>query len=94
MIRIINESDDMSVNPYLENYYEMMNILDSVALSGKSLTPEQKRELDRLAAENGDIQDEIEATADANDCGFCSTWDDIVVALRKLFASGERFPIK
>lgn len=37
--------------------------------------------------------------ADANDCytpngDLCSTWDEMVIALRELFESGDRIHIK
>ena len=81
-----------------EYYYQIMNMLDDVALSNRDLTPEEIATLDDLNAKDaeyglggGDIRD----MADANDCytpdgTLCSTWDEMVIALRDLFKSGER----
>ena len=81
-----------------EYYYQIMNMLDDAALANRDLTPEEIATLDDLNAKDakcglggGDIRD----MADANDCynpdgSLCSTWDEMVIALRGLFESGER----
>lgn len=84
-----------------EYYYQIMNILDDAALSGRDLTDADRRKLDALYAKDMDegIGSTIEDYADANDCytpngDLCSTWDEMVVALRELFESGDRVSIK
>lgn len=85
-----------------EYYYKIMNMLDDVALSNRDLTSEEIAILDDLNAKDaecglgaGDIRD----MADANDCytpngDLCSTWDEMVIALRGLFESGDRIHIE
>jgi hypothetical protein len=85
-----------------EYYYKIMNMLDDAALANRDLTSEEIAILDDLNAKDaecglgdGDIRD----MADANDCytpsgDLCSTWDEMVIALRGLFESGDRIHIE
>lgn len=80
-------------NPYAEAYYQIMNMLDNLALNGRFPTKAEKQKLDELLAQT-DSQD-IRDIADANDCynehdELCSTWDEMVSALHILFEHGER----
>lgn len=68
-------------------YYQLMNKLDEWALSGYFPGKTQKQELDNLLAK---ADATIEDIADANDCGECHTWEDIISALHILFEHGER----
>ena len=87
-----------------EYYYQILNILDNAALSGRTLTCNDKQQLDNLMEKDrefglGGDDSIIEDIADANDCytpngDLCSTWDEMVVALRELFESGDRVSIK
>ena len=87
-----------------EYYYKIMNMLDDAALSGRTLTREDKQQLDNLMEKDrefglGSDDSIIEDIADANDCytpngDLCSTWDEMVVALRGLFESGDRIHVK
>ena len=75
-----------------EYYFEMMNLLDEIALSGRFPTSAEKQHLDELLAKDGGT---IEDMADANDCyntndELCHTWDEMVSALHILFEHGER----
>ena len=86
-----------SSNPEADAYFEIMNLLDDAALRGSRLTTNEKKKLDslKIAADITDIRD----IADANDCytpddDLCSTWDEMVIALRGLFESGDRVPVK
>lgn len=96
---IAREEPELVTNP--EYYYQIMNILDDVALSDRDLTGADRRKLDALYAKDMDegVGSRIEDYADANDCytpngDLCSTWDEMVVALRELFESGDRVSIK
>ena len=89
------EEPELVTNP--EYYYQIMNLLDDVALSGRNLTNADRQKLDELFAKDVDagMSDSIEDYADANDCytpngDLCSTWDKMVIALRDLFRSGDR----
>ena len=86
MIPILNEDRE---EPF-KYYYMIMNLLDKVALSNRSLTDEEKDRLDFYLDHDGSY---IEDIADANDCGHCDTWDDMVLALRELHRTGERVPV-
>lgn len=71
----------------MEIYYAIMNILDYYAKDGKYLESKMVYLLNYLALkENIQISD----VADANDCGKCKTWADVVKALSELYKSGER----
>jgi len=68
-------------------YYTIMNTLDTYAIKGKTLTEKMIMFLDCLADIDGTTIEEI---ADANDCGKCKTWNEIVERLTELFRQGER----
>lgn len=99
MKRYITQSSNIEATP--DYYYKIMNILDAAALANRDLTPEEIATLDDLNAKDaecglggGDIRD----MADANDCytpdgELCSTWDEMVIALRGLFESGDRIHV-
>lgn len=89
---------------YIESEYKfnmytvLMNILDSFAQYGKPLTVEWKEALNTIQQEVLDddetIEDLIAATADANDCGYCTTWEELIAELRLNMLKGERIRIK
>lgn len=85
-----------SGNSYADAYYEIMNLLDDIALGGRFPTKSEKQRLYRLlvSADNATIED----IADANDCynehgELCSTWEEMVSALHIQFEHGERISI-
>ena len=74
-------------------YVNLMNFLCEKALKGEMLT---KVETDQLnhCIDKYDVADSvtelINDIADANDCGICKSWQDIVNALSEQFKNGER----
>jgi len=79
------------MNTEMIAYYEIMNTLDDLALNNKPLMLPDIIKLHALAKEN-DLT--IEDIADANNCGECHEWNELVAALKDQFASGERVPIE
>jgi hypothetical protein len=71
----------------MEIYYSIMNILDYYAKNDKYLESKMIYILNYLALK-GNIQ--ISDIADANDCGKCESWSELVQALSELFKSGDR----
>lgn len=76
-------------------YFQIMNLLDTIALDNREPTKEEIVALDYL---NSKDECEIEDIADANDCytdggNLCSTWGEMVIALRGLFECGDRVPV-
>lgn len=93
MKKYIKSADEQEYSP--EYYYQIMNLLDDIALAGRFPTKAEKRKLDDLLAKDGDT---IEDIADANDCyntndELCHTWDEMVSALHILFEHGDRISI-
>ena len=75
-----------------EYYYQIMNLLDEIALADRFPTTTEKQQLNELLAKDGGT---IEDMADANDCyntddELCHTWDEMVSALHILFEHGDR----
>ena len=75
-----------------EYYYQIMNLLDEIALADRFPTTAEKQQLNELLAKDGGT---IEDMADANDCyntddELCHTWDEMVSALHILFEHGDR----
>lgn len=71
----------------IDIYYSIMNLLDKIALSGNDITDIERVRLDHWLKSSGD---RVEDIADANDCGICTTWDEVITGLRNLYATGER----
>lgn len=77
----------------MEIYYNIINFLDSKALNNELLTETEIEQLNINVVRYGlseDVTEFIRDLADANDCGDCTTWNEVVVALIELFKSGER----
>ena len=71
----------------METYFTIMNLLDEYALNGKQPTANTILFLDCLA----EMEDfKIEDIADANDCGKCETWADLINGLAENFKTGNR----
>lgn len=68
-------------------YYRLMNELDQWALSGRFPGKSHKQRLDGLLLK---ADATIEDIADANNCGECHTWEDLISALHIQFEHGER----
>ena len=79
------------MNPEIIAYYEIMNILDDHAMHNRPLTMPDIMKLHALSKENGIA---IEDIADANDCGDCHEWTELVAVMKEQFKSGERVPIE
>ena len=79
----------------MELYYAIINIVDYLALNKNNLSEARRGDLihilDDLLNMRGDT---IEDIADANDCGECQTWDQLIDAIRELFETGERVPVR
>ena len=81
----------------IEIYYNIMNFLDNKALNNELLTDVEIYQLNINIARFGLAEtatEFIRDLADANDCGDCATWNEVVVALRKLFENGERIRVR
>ncbi len=79
------------MNTEMIAYYEIMNTLDDLALNNKPLMLPDIIKLHALAKEN-DLT--IEDIADANNCGECHEWNELLAALKEQFSSGERVPVE
>lgn len=78
------------MNRTISIYYAIMNILDGYAIAGEPIPADT---LTKLAKEDPGfttLEEYISDIADANDCGKCSTWTDLQIALADLFRKGER----
>ena len=77
-------------------YVNLMNFLDEKAKVNAKLTRIEIEQLNRCidkydAADSA--RELIHDIADANDCGRCDTWQELIDALAELFKSGERIAI-
>ena len=79
----------------MELYYAIMNIVDYLALSKNNINKTRRVELIYILDDLLDMRgDTIKDIADANDCGECHTWDQLIDAIRELFETGDRIPVK
>lgn len=85
-----NEMDDCTW------YVNLMNFLDGKAKANAKLNRIEIEQLNRCI-DKYDVADSvtelIHDIADANDCGRCETWQELVDALAELFKRGERVEI-
>jgi len=79
----------------MELYYAIMNIVDCWALNKYNLSETRREKLRRILDDLLDMSgDTIEDIADANDCGECHTWGQLIDAIRELFDTGERILVR
>ena len=77
-------------------YVNLMNFLDEKAKANAKLNRVEVEQLNRCIDkyDAADLVTElIHDIADANDCGRCDTWQELVDALAELFKRGERIEI-
>ena len=73
------------------NYYMIINIIDDITKSERKAMEHEMELIKGIAKENNIYVDDF---ADANDCGKCFTWEEVIGAFRALWASGERVSVK
>ena len=80
-----------------EWYVNLMNFLDKRAKENCLLSRFEIMTLNN-ALTRYDVADNfislIHDIADANDCGICNSWNDLIIALRKLHEVGDRIEIE
>lgn len=82
--------DGSDENVEMENYYKIMNILTNASSrNNHKLKKDELHDLDYFSMKC-DVR--IEDVADANDCGGCETWQEIVDELAYQLSTGERVP--
>ena len=77
-------------------YVNLMNFLDERAKESRLLNRVEITQLnncvDRYDLANN-VKELIHDIADANDCGECNSWNELIAALHQLFITGERIAI-
>ena len=71
----------------INGYYMIVNVIDEIAKLDRKATEYDLELIIAIAAENRIYVDDF---ADANDCGKCYTWEEVIGAFRSLWANGER----
>ena len=75
----------------MESYFRIIDILDDITQSQREATTEEIKTMNELAKKDGeDIKQFISDLANANDCGDCQTWEDVIKAFTELWKNGER----
>ncbi len=80
----------------LDWYVNLMNFLDERAKENHLLNRVEITQLNNCVdrydlADN--VKELIHDIADANDCGECNSWNELIAALHQLFVTGERIAI-
>lgn len=65
----------------------ILNIIDDIAKNKRKATENDILMIKEIAKELGIYVDDF---ADANDCGKCYTWEEVIGAFRVLWANGLR----
>ena len=77
-------------------YVNLMNYLDDKAKANAKLNRVEIEQLNHCIDKYNvadSVRELINDVADANDCGDCDTWQELVDALAELFKRGERVAI-
>ena len=77
-------------------YINLMNFLDEKAKANVKLNRVEIEQLNHCIDKYNvadSVRELINDVADANDCGECNTWQELVDALAELFKRGERVAI-
>lgn len=74
----------------VNSYYMITNIIDYIIKNEKKATEHELELIKGIAKEQGIY---VEDFADANDCGKCYTWEEVIGAFRALWASGKRVEV-
>lgn len=78
----------------MENYSKIINIIDDIAKNQREATNQEICIIDTLAREdNRNVDEYICDLADANDCGVCHTWEEVISAFKELWRNGERIEL-
>ena len=84
----------------MELYYAIVNILDWYTKEDRSKGSDLENIKQHMKVLNtlialGDLGDHKPSeVADANDCGKCNTWEELITAWRELWKNGERVEIR
>lgn len=81
----------------LEWYVNLMNMLDERAKENRPLNGTEITQLNICVnryAIAGNATELIHDIADANDCGECNSWNELIAALHQLFVTGERIALR
>ena len=80
-----------------EWYVNLMNMLDKRAKENRLLNRTEITQLN-ICVNRYAIADNatelIHDIADANDCGECNSWNELIAALHQLFVTGERIALR
>lgn len=68
-------------------YCDIVNMIDNITKNGRAATKSELSDIKSLAEEHGIY---VDSFADANDCGKCFNWEEVIGAFRCLWASRER----
>lgn len=71
----------------VNSYYMILNIIDDIAKKGRKVTEHEMTLIKGIAKEARIYVDDF---SDANNCGKCYTWEEVIGAFRALWANGER----
>lgn len=71
----------------MNGYYSIVNIIDDIASKARKTTEHDLALIKGIAKESNIC---VEDFADANNCGKCFTWEEVIGAFRSMWASGER----
>lgn len=81
------------MNPEIRAYYAVVNIIDWYI----SLTDKKEDTFDKVIAllEQIELESDINPAdvGDANDCGSCESWEDVIDGFQHLTETGERIPV-
>lgn len=82
----ITEDDIVTEDIDEQGYINVMNYIDEFATTGKTPTDKDISKIRKMANDaNIDVRD----FADANDCGDCDNWSDVIKARRANYEAGE-----
>lgn len=78
-------------NSEMEIYYSVVNLIDWFVTKGQQ---DDKATVMSILDQIEEIADiHPSEVGDANDCGVCDTWEEVIDGFQDLIKNGERVPV-
>lgn len=84
------------MTPEMIGYYLQTNIIDWYVTEdwGEHSDKVKKKVIELLSWIENNTDNKPEDVGDANDCGCCKSWEEVIEGFRELIEKGERIPVE
>ena len=84
------------MTPEMIGYYLQTNLIDWYVTEdwGEYSDKVKRKVIELLSWIENNTDNKPEDVGDANDCGVCSKWEEVIERFRELIEKGERIPVE